>query len=123
MLWGPIYEEFLLRILLQEMLLKKIPEKILQRVSPARAHLTHQFLTKIARVFTSSVFFALAHAQGYTCGNGDLYPYFFGGTILGMLQEVSGHPVYNTIAHMAANYLILKDHCYEWPQSSICSTD
>lgn len=101
--YGPVFEELVDRVILQEFLLKRVPEKILQKVSPQYSHLINHSAVKITRIFLSSVFFALHHSWALTCISGDMYPYLLAGVTLGILQEVSGHPFYNIIAHLMAN--------------------
>ncbi len=101
--YGPVFEELVDRVLLQEVLLKRVPEKILQRVSPQYSHLINHSAAKITRIFLTSVFFALHHYWAHTCSHGDMYPYLLAGATLGVLQEVSGHPFYSIVAHMIAN--------------------
>jgi len=103
---GPLLEEMVDRVLLQELLLKRAPKTILKKYSPNHVHVVDHIAVRIARVFTSSVFFALHHSWAHTCRNGDMYPYIMAGMVFGTLQEVSGHPLYSLIAHCATNYLI-----------------
>jgi len=104
--YGPCFEELADRVILQEILSKRL----LKKISPRCACLTDHYLARIARVFTSSAYFALHHsmARNY-CLHGDMYSYFIAGAILGTMQEINGHPLYNVIAHIAANNLIMRD--------------
>ncbi|MES2272990.1 MAG: CPBP family glutamic-type intramembrane protease [Chlamydiota bacterium] len=98
-----ILEELDFRVLFQEIFLKKIPKNLIQKISPNHASLTNHILARIARVATSSLFFALYHPQVYSCLNPRFTTYFMGGVIFGTFQEVSGHPLYNTLAHIIHN--------------------
>lgn len=82
------------------------PKNVLKKYGPNHAHLVDHITVRVARVFTSSVFFALHHSWAHTCSFGDMYPYMMAGIVFGTLQELSGHPIYNLISHVAINSII-----------------
>jgi len=102
-LFSPIFEELVDRVLLQEVILKTVPKKILKKYFPQYSQLSDHFLAKIARIATSSLFFALEHVLFHTCTDGDIYPFLIAGVFFGSFQEWTGHPIYNLIAHIAIN--------------------
>ncbi len=101
---GPMFEEIVDRVLLQELLFKRMPKSIFMQFSPKLASIVDHVAIKAIRIFSSSVYFALHHSWGHTCREGDMYPYIFCGIVLGMLQEASGHPIYNAISHISSNW-------------------
>jgi hypothetical protein len=103
---GAIIEEITDRVILQELLLKRLPKTILQKYAPKQIYLIDHPVVRVARVFLSSLHFAIIHTHAYHRDE-DLYPYIMAGVVFGTLQEINGHPAYNMIAHVAANTLSL----------------
>lgn len=103
--FAPIYEELECRYLLQELLMKKLPEKILQKYRPQSIKLVNHPAAVAARIFTSSLWFAASHLHSHDCSKhgGALYAHFLAGLLFGKLQEDTGHSIYNIIAHAAIN--------------------
>src|SRR3990167_4964302 len=109
-LLGPIFEELVFRVLLQEYALKKIPEKILKKISPSHVSLIHGKAAKITRVALSALAFSLVHLPSSSASGGKLYgtlfrliDFFASGLLLGAIQEKTGNPLFNIAAHAGMN--------------------
>lgn len=117
---APFTEEIHYRLIIQELLLKQLPKKLISHVSPKHADLVDSKVAKYARVFLSSLIFALPH---YICPENAMHMLgvkdktiacvlsnrvinaFGGGLILGALQETTGSLEYPLIAHMLHNFI------------------
>lgn len=60
---APILEELHFRYLIQKVLLKELPRKILQKIKPSNAKYVDHTLAKILRVVLTASFFTLMHFQ------------------------------------------------------------
>lgn len=102
---GAVLEELEHRVIIQELLLRRIPKRILQQYNSKNAHLVDHKIARIGRIALSSLSFTLPHVQAHGCSDGGLIPYFTCGLIFGAFQEVAGHPLYSMVAHIGANAL------------------
>ncbi len=104
----PAKEEALFRVVFQELLLKRIPKAILQKVAPSYASIVDHKVTRIARVLLTSVLFSLAHAahprHGWpTCSGLIPLQTVVPGLIISTIQEVTGNPILAWAAHAGYN--------------------
>ncbi|MDP1879797.1 MAG: CPBP family intramembrane metalloprotease [Parachlamydiaceae bacterium] len=99
---GPICEEFLFRLVLQEIFLRKIPRLILTE----KGHLVELKRVKVVRIILSSTLFALFHTQlwgqGYFARAG-INAQFIGGISLGIMTEQTQGILYSTFMHVLHN--------------------
>lgn len=119
---GPALEEVECRLIIQEILLKQLPKKILKTFAPDYVDLVDSKIAKVSRVVISSLLFALPHYVpplyvGYmvpgasgdptmTCLIGNrVINAFGGGLVLGAIQEITGDIRYSTVAHMLHNFV------------------
>lgn len=105
---GPIVEELLFRVALQEILLKRAPKAILNKVSPSHAKIIDTKVSKIARVLISSLAFSLAHAMPpgsglANCSTVRLINTFVMGLIAGSIQEITSSPLLPICLHIGWN--------------------
>lgn len=103
-------EEFLCRVLLQDMILKKAPKWILQKCAPSKVHWVDSTPAKVARVLASSAAFSALHLgnsnqPGVTPSslNMQLCQSFGAGLVLGALQEKTNNAWASAGLHLAIN--------------------
>ena len=91
-------EEFLCRVLLQDVLLKKAPQKLISKIAPNYEYLLDSTSAKITRILISSGVFSWMHlGNGAILGitpsmlNFQLFNTFGMGLVLGALQEKTGN--------------------------------
>ena len=100
---GPITEELLIRNLLQEQILKKIPSIMLSKINKNYAEkFDKSLLIRILRVVMSSLIFANYHNSPRSYVWVDC---FIGGLFFGGLQEIIGSTLPSIAAHIAHNTL------------------
>ncbi len=99
---GPIYEELLCRMVLQEFFLRKIPRLILAE----KGHLVDLKKAKVFRIVLSSTIFALLHTdlwgKGYFVRAG-INAQFIGGVTYGIMTEQTHGVLYSSLMHMLHN--------------------
>jgi Type II CAAX prenyl endopeptidase Rce1-like len=91
-------DELLFRVILQEGLLKTVPEKILNRVAPEHAPAVNSTSAKIARIALSSLAYSLFGWAGHTSSTHFIA--FARGILFGALQEKTGTPLLNMVYHI-----------------------
>lgn len=106
---GPIYEELFFRLGIQELLLKRLPKKIIQKFAPSKASWVDCRVAQIARITLSSALFAMAHVdRAVLCKTLNNCDSFIGtliqGLIAGVIQEKTNNIFYSTALHIAHNY-------------------
>jgi membrane protease YdiL (CAAX protease family) len=89
---APISEEILFRGIIQEILLKRAPVALLQKINPRAANwLESNINAKIGRVALSTLIFALAHLSTHNCAMSNRAIGVIGlGALLGILVEIKG---------------------------------
>jgi membrane protease YdiL (CAAX protease family) len=107
---SPISEELIFRVLIQQGILKKLPEAILNRFASSYTHLIDEKITKAARIALAALAFSLAHAispeVGWpNCSTFRLVNSFAIGLFLGKLQEETDSPLAPIILHMCIDLL------------------
>jgi membrane protease YdiL (CAAX protease family) len=103
---GPVLEEFSHRIILQELLLKRIPAALLKKVAPSHTSMINGSIAKVSRIAISSAIFALTHAVMDTFPNNSavyIAHKFLLGAILGSIQEITGNPLLPIAFHIGNN--------------------
>lgn len=117
--WAPIIEEAQCRLLLQELLLKQLPKKILNKIAPQHAHLVDSKIAKITRVLVTSALFGVCHyipaehsrilfhadKKEQCMLSNRVIGAFVGGVLLGSLQEATGNVAYPILLHMLNNFI------------------
>lgn len=81
-------EEILFRGVLQEFLLKRLPQRILHTFAPRRAWIIDSTPLKVMRVLAVSTLFALVHEEVRACER-SIGPQLAGGFAFGYQMEVS----------------------------------
>lgn len=112
---GPITEELQYRLVIQELLLKQLPKKILGKISPTHVDLVDSKAAKYARVLISSLMFGMVHyvppgmiapeGAGSCILSNRVINAFGMGLIFGTLQETTGNVAYPMLAHMLHNFI------------------
>ncbi len=112
----PLFEEAVFRFGLQEMLLKRFPTAIIQRVSPSHLWVVDCKAAKVARVLIANTAFTLAHAThpDYGRSNGSMIRFiqaFALGIILSTIQEKTGSTMSAIAFHSGYNvpFAFLRD--------------
>lgn len=82
-----ISEELVFRGLIQGVLLRKLPQMAIKKLSPGYEDSVDHKIVKIARVLFASALFALAHAKGYGNCPGFLLPQFVIGLVFSTMYE------------------------------------
>lgn len=101
---APIIEETVFRLAIQEILLKRVPERFIGR------RFTSNKVAACARILMTSISFALVHATreedvAYKefCSLTRLGSTFVCGLIAGTIQEVTGNTLYSQLFHSIWN--------------------
>lgn len=104
----PIFNEYCYRFALQEILLKRIPKKLLKKFAPSSKPLVNSIIAKVARVAITSVIFTLAQIypdnssiSNQNCSLIQIINIFGVGLILGAIQECFGKTYLAAASHMA----------------------
>ena len=82
-------EEIEFRWFVQGILLKKLPEKVIKKISPDLAWVVDSAPAKISRVAATALFFAICHLHVLDCEKGGGISQFAGGLLYGALYELS----------------------------------
>lgn len=80
-------EEVEFRWLIQDVILKKLPKKILEHVAPEHLDKLNSNLAKISRVAATSLLFANCHLSSLECSQGGGIPQLVGGLLYGLIYE------------------------------------
>ncbi|MBS0654100.1 MAG: CPBP family intramembrane metalloprotease [Verrucomicrobia bacterium] len=105
---APICEEVEFRYLLQHVLLKKIPQHILEKVAPDYADMIDKWPIQVLRAFTVAVLFTIGHTQAMSCEDWGGIPQFIGGLLYGLLTEYNNGDITLTInLHMINNMMAM----------------
>lgn len=100
-------EEVEFRWLVQELVLQKLPQKIVEQISPELAEQFDSKTAKVLRVITASVIFAFMHVHKLSCENGGGTAQLFSGVLFGALYELSGQSIAVSAAlHCLFNLLL-----------------
>lgn len=106
-------EEFLFRVLLQDVILTKAPKRILQKWAPSKVHWVESTPAKVARVIACAAAFSAYHLQnaliqGVTPSmlNMQLCNTFGMGLVLGTLQEKTKNAWASLGLHLGCNLLV-----------------
>ncbi len=107
---APIAEEIFFRFGVQEVLLKRIPQKILEFISPSRVSILDSRIAKFARIGITAGAFAFAHLanQGVfheSYVESQLMSAFMGGIVYGYIKESRLGLLGAIVAHAAGNAL------------------
>lgn len=98
-------EELVCRGLIQNVLMRKLQQRIVVQFSKNEALVDHPIM-KISRISAASIVFGLMHAHLWECGHGGTIPELAGGIIFGILAETKYGLVGSSLAHTAANLII-----------------
>jgi hypothetical protein len=102
----PVWEEIFFRGIIQHCLLKKIPQKIIETISPTHAKMVNSALSRIARVAVVALFFAAIHHDALNCNSKDLISHLIGGLLYGSLVDLNPANLVHTInLHFIFNIL------------------
>jgi membrane protease YdiL (CAAX protease family) len=107
---GPIIEELIFRIGIQDTYLKKIPKAILKRIAPSYVNSLDTKIAKVTRIVFSALAFSLSHAtapefEWPVCSTAKLVNTFVMGLILGGIQEFTEEPWMNMLVHSGFNLI------------------
>jgi membrane protease YdiL (CAAX protease family) len=101
---APIVEEIVLRGIVQELILKKIPKEVLKAFG-VNPKILDKPPFRVARIVISSLLFALMHAHTGAAEVGTL-PQFIGGIFLGSAMEATGRLTIPMLMHGFLNGVI-----------------
>ena len=105
---APVWEEMEYRFLIQHVLLKKIPEHILNKIAPNYAEIINKWPVQLLRAFTVALLFAIAHGQAQSCESWGGLPQLMSGLLYGLLNEASnGNIILTMNLHMIHNMFVL----------------
>ncbi|MCB1068374.1 MAG: CPBP family intramembrane metalloprotease [Simkania sp.] len=99
----PVIEEVQFRYLLQQVILKHLPQTVLDRVFPNHNIDLDAVPFKILRVLVTASLFAAFHLNQYSCEDGGGLDPFIGGLIYGTIIEAGGSIIHTIILHMLWN--------------------
>lgn len=111
----PLFFGTLLFGLTQEGLLKKLPEKILNKIAPSHASKVNSRTAKIARVALTAAIYSLASTLSfaysydehkpdfYSVSKADLIWKFGAGAMYASIQEFTGNPVFSMATLLGSN--------------------
>lgn len=100
-------EEIEFRWFVQEVLLRKLPKKIIERINPALTEMVDSMPARISRVAASALFFALCHTYDLGCSQEGGISVLIGGLLYGGLYEFNNHEFVNCI-NLHVTYNVLK---------------
>ncbi len=92
------FEELEFRWFIQDILLKRLPQKVINKVAPELNHLVDSMPAKISRVAASALFFAVCHTHTLDCKEGGGIDQLIGGIIYGILYELDKENLANCIS-------------------------
>lgn len=102
----PVINEICFRYLLQDVVLRKMPENLLEKYAPSYTPLVNFKVTKIARILFTSAIFTLANTlpdkplDGYeNCSLISTINLFAIGVFLGLIQEATGKTYLSIASH------------------------
>ncbi|MGE0669975.1 MAG: CPBP family glutamic-type intramembrane protease [Parachlamydiales bacterium] len=105
---APVCEEMEYRFLIQHVLLKKIPEHILNKIAPNYSEMINKWPVQVLRAFTVALLFAIAHGQAQSCESWGGLPQLIGGLLYGLLNEFSNGDIVLTMnLHMIHNMFVM----------------
>lgn len=90
-------EEVEFRWFVQDILLKELPRKILEQVSPKHAHLVDSEIVRINRIAASALFFAYCHLHALGCSTGGGINHLVGGLLYGAIYEYSDWSLFGVV--------------------------
>lgn len=102
-----VCEEVESRWFVQEIILRYLPKKIIEKISPDLVHMVDSLPARITRVAAAALIFALLHAHALECSTGGGVAQLIGGLLYSGLYEyhnnslihcVNLHVLYNLIA-------------------------
>lgn len=102
-----VFNEILYRYGLQEVIFKRIPERLLQKHAPSSARHVNSLIARITRIAISALIFTFAQLGPDTpdsnenCSLIKLINIFAVGFFLGLVQEYSGSPYLSIASNMA----------------------
>lgn len=90
-------EEVEFRWFVQDILLKKLPKKVIEKIAPDMANIVDSMPARISRVAAAALFFAICHAHALECAEGGGIYQLMGGLLYGALYEFSDNSLVNCI--------------------------
>lgn len=98
-------EEVVFRKVIQKLVLRELPRKIINKISPKHANIVDHKAAKAMQIAISAILFGLMHTNQWKCHKGGAIPAIFAGAIFGLVAETSS-VAGASLAHIVANYLI-----------------
>ena len=99
----PVMEELEFRYLLQQVMLKHLPQTVLDRVFPDHNIDLDAVPFKILRILVTASIFAACHINQYSCDQGGGLDPLIGGLLYSAIIEMGGSVLHTTILHMLWN--------------------
>ena len=97
-------EEVEFRWFVQDVLLTKLPKKIIEQISPQMTSIINSVPARISRVAATAIIFALLHTHALPCSEGGGIHQLIGGLLYGSIYEMSGGSLlYCTNLHFIYN--------------------
>jgi hypothetical protein len=109
---SSVLEESQFRILFQDVLLKRLPEALLDKIAPNHGTITGSISYRMLRVFLTSMLFAGAHTHLLACEDGGAIAQLLSGLIYGSYVEFYGDYLMPIILHSLSNlvFYYLEDY-------------
>ncbi len=90
----------------QNVLLRKLPKKVIEKISPTLVHLVDTLPARIARVAATAIIFAVLHVNVLECDHGGGIHQLIGGILYGTLLEFTENVAYGINLHIVHNLLV-----------------
>lgn len=102
---GGVIEEVAFRYLFQEVILRKLPQKALEKFFPVYAEAVDSMPMKISRVALSSLFFTYLHQSPFfmDCATQGITAIMVRALFFSLLQEITQNSLYPIYAHTSMN--------------------
>jgi membrane protease YdiL (CAAX protease family) len=103
-------EELEFRWFLQDILLKKLPKKVIEKIAPDMANIVDSMPARISRVAAAALIFAICHTHALDCAEGGGMEQLVGGLLYGALYEFAENSLVNCINLHCIYNLVVKLH-------------
>jgi hypothetical protein len=103
---APAFLENVELWVVQNVLLRKLPKKMIEKISPTLGYLVDTLPARITRVAATAILFAVLHVNVLECEHGGGIHQLLGGILYGTLLEFTDNVTYGINLHIAHNLLV-----------------